>query len=248
MNNSLIRLIGWPATVLHGDPAVFDRWMWLKRHLQPGELRTLDAGSGSGAFTMYAARLGNEAVGISFDKRNNRVARERAELLGLPNVRFIDADLRELANQASELGEFDQIICLETIEHIKDDEKLLADLATLTKPGGQLLLTTPYEHGRRLVGDAVSEVEEGGHVRWGYTFETMRDLLSQAGFEMTSEEFVVGFCTQQVINLQRVLSGFNGRLAWVATFPLRIAQVIDRPLTRLIRYPFFAIAVTAKRL
>ena len=123
MNNSLIRLIGWPATVLHGDPAVFDRWMWLKRHLQPGELRTLDAGSGSGAFTMYAARLGNEAVGISFDKRNNRVARERAELLGLPNVRFIDADLRELANQASELGEFDQIICLETIEHIKDDEE-----------------------------------------------------------------------------------------------------------------------------
>ncbi|MGH7934815.1 MAG: hypothetical protein ACREQN_16860, partial [Candidatus Binataceae bacterium] len=65
--NALVRLLGWRATVLHGDPMTLDRWRWLKRHLRAGRLRTLDAGCGSGAFTMYAAKIGNEAVGITFD-------------------------------------------------------------------------------------------------------------------------------------------------------------------------------------
>ncbi len=42
MNNILVKLIGYPATLIHGDPAVFDRWMWLRQNLKSGNLRTLD--------------------------------------------------------------------------------------------------------------------------------------------------------------------------------------------------------------
>jgi len=95
--NTLVKIIGYQATVLHGDPAVFDRWVWLRRNLMSGSLRTLDAGCGSGAFTMYAAKIGNDAIGISFDERNNRVAEERANLLKIKNIRFITGDLRKLS-------------------------------------------------------------------------------------------------------------------------------------------------------
>jgi hypothetical protein len=51
MKDTLVKLIGWKALMLQGDPTVVDRWRWLKQHVRPGPLRTLDAGCGTGAFT-----------------------------------------------------------------------------------------------------------------------------------------------------------------------------------------------------
>jgi len=243
MNDDLVKLFGWKATVFHGDPAGFDRWRWLVRHLQPGPLRTLDAGCGSGAFTLYAAKIGNEALGLSFDQRNTEVARTRANILGVFNARFLQVDLRDLSQVSEDLGLFDQIICFETIEHIMDDHRLMADLSSLLKPGGRLLLTTPYKHYRHLFGDKLSVSEDGGHVRWGYTHEEIRRLFDQYGLEVQVEGYISGFVSQQITNLQRILSRLQGKLAWAFTFPLRVFQWVDRPLTRVLGYPHLSIGV-----
>lgn len=29
----LVKLLGFPATLIHGDPLVLDRWLWLRRYL-----------------------------------------------------------------------------------------------------------------------------------------------------------------------------------------------------------------------
>src|SRR4051794_26193179 len=131
MKNTLVRLFGWRGSLLLGDPTVVDRWKWLKRHLRDGPLRTLDAGCGSGSYTMYAARIGNEAVGVTFEARSVRTAQTRAEILRIPGVRFLEADLRRLDELAQALGTFDQILLFETIEHIKNDAKVVADLVAL---------------------------------------------------------------------------------------------------------------------
>lgn len=243
MRNALLRVVGWPATVLHGDPAIFDRWRWLKRHLRPGPLRTFDAGCGSGAFTLYAAKIGNEAVGVSFDEAKNSLAAARARILGLHNTRFITADLRQLDQLSSSLGEFDQIICCEVIEHIRNDTKLLADLTNLLKNGGRLILTTPYKNGRPIYGDTVSEIEDGGHVRVGYTHEEMIGLFTGAGLEVTVQEYVSGVVTQKIVDIMRRLSPIDDKLAWAATFPLRVFQTVDSALTRATGYPFYFIAM-----
>lgn len=247
MSDALVKVLGWKATVLHGDPCVYDRWRWLQRHLRPGPLRTLDAGSGSGALTMYAARLGNEAVGVSFDARNNEVARARAGLLGIRNVEFLEGDLRDLESFSHRLGTFDQVICLETIEHIRDDQKLVADLASLLRPGGRLLLTTPFKHYRPLLGDRLSDGDDGGHVRWGYTHDEMRALFERAGLTVVTEEMVSGVVSQQLTNLLRLIGRRYGRLGWAMTFPLRALRPLDRPLTALLRYPHIDIAVVGVR-
>jgi ribosomal protein L11 methylase PrmA len=75
MRNIFIRLMGWRAAIFHGDPTVYDRWKWLRRYLSHGALRTLDVGCGSGAFTMYAAKIGNESVGLSFNDSNSQAVR-----------------------------------------------------------------------------------------------------------------------------------------------------------------------------
>src|SRR5437016_5282620 len=95
--DGLVRLLGWRGALLHGDPTVLDRWRWLRRHLQSGPVRTLDAGCGAGAYTFYAASIGNEAIGLSFDEQSIRRIRRRARILGLDHVELIDTDLRDAA-------------------------------------------------------------------------------------------------------------------------------------------------------
>jgi SAM-dependent methyltransferase len=193
---------------------------------------------------MYAARIGNESVGLSFEEINNQVAAARAKSLRLSNVRFACVDLRELDKAAAILGKFDQIICTEVIEHILNDRKLLRDLASLLNPGGRLLLTAPYKYAKKLLGDGtLSEIEDGGHVRIGYTHEELKQLFKLSSLTPVGDEFLSGFVSQHIANVIRLLATVNHRLAWAMTFPLRALQIADRPLTKLLRYPFLSVAL-----
>lgn len=243
MKNTIIKLFGLIPLVLFCDPTSFDRFIWLRNHLQSGPFRTLDAGCGSGTFTLYAAKLGNDAVGISFDKRNNSTAQERAKLLGIQNAKFIEWDLRNLSELSNDIGLFDQIICFETIEHIMDDRKLIFEFSRLLNSGGCILLTAPYKYYNHLFGDKLSEVEDGGHVRWGYTHEEIKNIFADCDIEIEVQEYISGFIPQRLCNLERILSKFVGRLAWLIVFPLRVFTWLDKPLTWVLRYPYFSIGV-----
>src|SRR5204863_6227999 len=117
---------------------------------------TLDAGSGNGAFAMYAARRGNKVTALSYSSDEQVRAERRARTIGLNGIRFEVRDLRELDRFSHELGQYDQIFCLEVIEHILDDRKLLRDLASLMRPGGRLLLTTPSVDHVPFFGEVIS--------------------------------------------------------------------------------------------
>ena len=242
--DTLIYLIGWPALVLQQDPPTWDRWRWLRRQLRPGALRTLDAGCGSGAFSIYAAERGNVVLGLSFDEVANHRAARRASMLGIRRVGFRTADLRQLDALAPELGCFDQIICLETIEHVLDDAQLVANLSALLRPGGRFYLSTPFAGHKALVGETLSEIEDGGHLRWGYTTSQLATFFGAAGLQLVSESYLSGIISQWITNLTRRLTGPLGpRVAWVVTAPLRLLSWLDRPLTRLLNYPYLAVGV-----
>lgn len=242
--DGLIYLLGWPALLLQQDPPTWDRWLWLRPRLRGGALRTLDAGCGSGAFSIYAAERGNVVLGLSFDEEANLRASRRASMLGVRRVGFRTADLRQLDVLAPELGCFDQIICLETIEHLLDDAGLVNHLSALLRPGGRLYLTTPYAGHRALLGETLSESEDGGHVRWGYTAAQLATLFAGAGLELVSESHLSGIVSQQITNLSRRLTAAVGpHIAWGLTAPLRLLRWFDRPLTRLFNYPYLAIGV-----
>src|SRR5438128_1184283 len=93
----------WPSPIFHGDTAVLDRWLWLRarlpRHDRAHAPRLLDIGCGSGAFTIGAALRGYRALGLSWDERNQAVARDRARRCGAELAEFDICDVRRLGGR-----------------------------------------------------------------------------------------------------------------------------------------------------
>jgi SAM-dependent methyltransferase len=248
MLDRLLRIFGWRLLLITGDPCVLDRWLWLRGVLHGGPQRTFDAGSGNGGFSIYAARVGNRVIGASFSAEEQQSARERAETLGVSGVEFRVIDLREIEAHRPSLGLFDQIVCLETIEHLSDDEGLVRSLTAMLEPGGRLLLSTPYAEHRPLYTEELdpSPVEDGSHVRYGYTRERLAQIATEAGLQVTEEAFVSGAIAQKLTDLMRRLTERIGvTAAWLAVLPLRPLVVFDRPLSRLLGYPYLSVALCA---
>src|SRR4051812_40714756 len=118
----LVRLFGFPATLIHGDTLVLDRWLWLRARLPRtlDQMRLLDVGCGTGAFTIGAARRGYTSVGLSWDSRNQQIATERAALCRATGATFSVQDVRELFSRGDYSESFDVVLCFETIEHVID--------------------------------------------------------------------------------------------------------------------------------
>lgn len=248
MFDALLRIFGLRFLLITGDPCVLDRWLWLRRHLRAGPLRTFDAGCGNGAFSIYAAHSGNQVVAASFSEDEQQSARRRAEILGVNGIDFREIDLRELEDRREGLGTFDQIICLETIEHVLEDERLVGTLAEMLAPGGRILLSAPFDRHRPLYTEDPnpSEVEDGSHVRYGYSQERLRQILAGAGLQVNEKGFISGAVAQKLTDLMRRLSArFGLTPAWIAVLPLRLLVIFDRPLSRMLRYPYLSVALCA---
>jgi SAM-dependent methyltransferase len=250
MPDAMLRIFGWRFLLVTGDPCVLDRWLWLRRGLRGGNMRTFDAGCGNGGFSIYAARIGNAVVAASFQASEQESARRRAELLGVGGIDFRVIDLRDLDDHHDGLGLYDQIICLETIEHVSDDVGLIESLTAMLKPGGRILLSTPSDRHRPLYTEDPnpSPIEDGSHVRYGYSQQRLREIVESAGLEVEagSESFISGVVSQKLTDLMRRLSARIGLFpAWVIVSPLRLLVVFDAPLSRALRYPYLSVALCA---
>jgi len=253
-NNLLVRLFGWPATLIHGDTMVVDRWRWLRQRLPltvtPGE-SVLDVGCGTGAFTMGAARLGYQAVGLSWDERNQIVAEGRAKMLGLSEVSFPICDVRHLDEQTEFFNRFEVVLCLENIEHILDDRKLMYHCL---RPGGRLLLSAPnYYYHSLSKGDRgpFRQVEDGGHVRRGYSPAMLRELCTEGGFEIEEIGYVSYYFSQMTTAMIRAInSTIPPLISWPLSLPMRALTILldgwlGKWISGALGYPGYSIVVVA---
>jgi len=239
--------------LLHADTAPVDRWLWLSRRLprNDGSKNLIDIGCGSGAFTIGAALRGYRALGLSWDARNQTVAAERAKMCDATAAEFQIQDVRRLDSRSDLIGRFDLAICCEVIEHIIDDCKLMCDIAGCLKPGGSLLLTTPNFDLKPIDPSHAGPfptVEDGGHVRRGYTEKDLELLCQQAGLCADSISYCTGLLSQTIIRFYFEAKKIHPLLAWTAIHPFRILPaLLDDWLSRKIDYPPYSICLEAHK-
>lgn len=244
----LVRLFGYRAAFIHGDPMMLDRWRFVTRHLPRtgnGE-HLFDVGCGTGAFTIGAAKRGYDATGLSWDERNQKVAQERARICHADKARFPIGDARVLDTIDGHEERYEFVLSLENIEHLLNDKKLIKDLAACIKPGGWLILSTPNYQYRAVTpeddGPFVTE-ETGWHVRRGYTPAMLRELAGWAGLEVEEIGSCSGWFSQK---LTWVLRRFGNKLGWPLILPLRVLPpIFDRSIRWLTGYPDFSVTLVA---
>ena len=143
--------------------------------------RALDYGCGNGSLTGWLAGKGFAAVGVDISESGIEVARK-----AFPAAVFsTDVSAENLAR----LGPFDLVLCSEVIAHCYVPSAELKKIFDCLRPGGRLVLTTPY-HGylKNLVLAVTGRLEghldtlwSGSYVHF-FTVASITRLLAQAGF------------------------------------------------------------------
>jgi SAM-dependent methyltransferase len=202
----------------------------------------LDAGSGNGYFAWLAYKSGGRVVALNRDARQVSRARELflASKRARPDdLKFEEADLRSLG---TEVREFDEIICFEVLEHLRDDAGVVREFYRVLRSGGRLHLCCPFRDHPRHQAEILDVEETGGHVRAGYTAETFRALLEAAGFRI---ERTVGIGPPSLYHMDRLLRSIRNRAGdWLALPLLLPALLVVRLAEFNPRVPF-SLYVTA---
>jgi SAM-dependent methyltransferase len=133
----------------------------------------LDLGCGDGRLTAELDAAELTAADVS------QVALERARRR-VPGARF--AELEPDSPLPFGDGEFDLVLCAETIEHVRDLQLLLSEARRVLRPGGTLAITTPAAPALMRPPEPLSP-----HLRF-LTRRSLRALLDELGFEVVSLE------------------------------------------------------------
>lgn len=102
-------------------------------------LAVLDVGCGGGLLAEAMARQGARVVGLDLASELIEVARLHALEAGVSiDYRVESAEQHALAGA----GRYDVVTCMEMLEHVPDPHAIVAELATLVRPGGHVFVST----------------------------------------------------------------------------------------------------------
>lgn len=157
------------------------RWLWDRIHGRTGR-RILDMGCGRAPLLPLMEEELDAYVGV--DASASLTEQNRRRYGGDDRVRFYRADVRE-ANFPEPVETFtsDTLLCLNLLEHLREDQEVLRRFHDLLQPGGALILQVPAHPW--LYGSIDRVV---GHQR-RYRPEPLRDRMLEAGFESARVEY-----------------------------------------------------------
>ncbi len=145
----------------------------------------VDLGCGNGSFLSLFQGRGWQLYGADFSPSGIALARSN-----FPNIRFSLADTQSIPTELEDkAGQVDVVLTTEVIEHLYNPRGFLSSCYRLLKPGGTLVLTTPY-HGylKNLFLAASGKLDwhfnalrDHGHIKF-WSHKSIREILIEAGF------------------------------------------------------------------
>ena len=163
-------------------------------------LHCLDVGGDNGVVSYLLRCRGGKWKSADLDERTVRAIRD----LVRDAVFQIDGEKTPFED-----NEFDRVIIVDFLEHIRTDADFARELFRILKPGGQLIVNVPHIKTSllRKFRHAIGETDEKhGHVRPGYTIDVLTDLLGNR-FTVVSWNTYSKFFSESIDTLVNFASG-----------------------------------------
>lgn len=164
------------AESARNNPAQWMRRRVIQRVLQVngGPARVLDIGCGQGDLIadLRRAHPRAELVGVDYSVSGVEIAKSK-----VPEATFIARDLLEPHEPPAHLARWaTHAVCSEVLEHVDDPETLMRNAAAYLAPGCRVVVTVP--------GGPMSAFDRHIGHRQHFTIDSLRDVLTRAGFEV----------------------------------------------------------------
>lgn len=166
--------------------------------------KVLEMGCGSAYFfsvlKRYFSKIKFFYSGIDMEKD----AVQAAQFFCGPEASISNGDVSALHFQN---GQFDKILYLDVIEHVKDDQKSLNEAFRVLKPNGSLIVSTPNSSALLTDTFFCEYLHDHGHManqRHGYTEKELSLLLKNAGFEVERIGYSNTFLSEILITITKL--------------------------------------------
>lgn len=163
--------------------ASLDRYNhWIFEQIAPAlGASVLEVGSGTGNITRFLAADERQVMATDVVPNYRRMLAE--QFADVPHVRVGQFDLDKAAPPEFVSEQFASVVCLNVLEHIRDDCFALAEMGRVLAPGGRLALLVPAH--QFLYGEFDRAV---GHYR-RYARRELKEKLQSVGFRVRSLRF-----------------------------------------------------------
>ena len=162
----------------------------------PGS-NVIDVGCGAGRHSFEAYRRGANVIAFDQDAEELANVDTMLQAMGEAGEAPESAKAQVVVGDALALpypdGSFDTVIASEILEHIPDDDGVIAELIRVLRPGGTLAVTVPRWLPEKIcwmLSDAY-HANEGGHIRI-YKADELRSKLTAGGLRFTHSEYAHG--------------------------------------------------------
>jgi 2-polyprenyl-3-methyl-5-hydroxy-6-metoxy-1,4-benzoquinol methylase len=155
------------------------------------ESQVIEIACGSGGLAIFIAKtIGCNVLGIDINEKGIANANQRAIAQKLNGqIRFLHGDASQ--QLAFDEGLFDVLICIDSINHLPNRQRVLTDWYRILKPGGSVLFTDPIIVTGILSNDEIAVRSSIGYFLFIPVGENER-LLTAAGFESLQQRDTTG--------------------------------------------------------
>ena len=188
LDRRLIRYPGMPWLWLTRERSIQERFRYCLAVLEDLDLDSpsvIDVGCGSGLLLRFLQQYRRGIARYSgIDHRIDRLSERYAGSPVPHEFREVPLDSEWTASPA------DFAWCSEVLEHLFEDATVMRRIAAAVRPGGHVAVTVPSQTflenmaPQHEIALAVSTTQDGGHVRVGYTRQSLTALAEGAGLRV----------------------------------------------------------------